>query len=200
MSIGFMALAWKTDMPSGRKLVLLALCDNANNQGECYPSVDAISRKCSMGQRTVQQHISDLEAAGILTRHFRSGRSTVYKIDPRNFCPPAGAAPVRNSHPTSTKPACLPLQIPDSPPASPAPIIINEPSKNPSPKRQMVRGTRLAPTWELPGAWIEWALQQQPTWTAEHVCFVADKFRDHWIGLPGQRGVKADWLATWRNW
>ncbi|TPW26014.1 DUF1376 domain-containing protein [Pararhizobium mangrovi] len=28
----------------------------------------------------------------------------------------------------------------------------------------------------------------------------ADKFRDHWVGQPGQRGVKADWQATWRNW
>ncbi|MGU3575660.1 YdaU family protein [Brucellaceae bacterium C25G] len=28
----------------------------------------------------------------------------------------------------------------------------------------------------------------------------ADKFRDYWNGQPGQRGVKLDWLATWRNW
>lgn len=28
----------------------------------------------------------------------------------------------------------------------------------------------------------------------------ADKFRDYWDGQPGQRGVKLDWPATWRNW
>ncbi|KAB2761724.1 hypothetical protein F9L00_12725 [Brucella anthropi] len=28
----------------------------------------------------------------------------------------------------------------------------------------------------------------------------ADKFRDYWRGQPGQRGVKLDWEATWRNW
>lgn len=28
----------------------------------------------------------------------------------------------------------------------------------------------------------------------------ADKFRDYWNSQPGQRGVKLDWLATWRNW
>ena len=27
-----------------------------------------------------------------------------------------------------------------------------------------------------------------------------DKFRDHWKAAPGQRGVKLDWDATWRNW
>lgn len=26
------------------------------------------------------------------------------------------------------------------------------------------------------------------------------KFRDYWAGIPGQRGVKLDWDATWRNW
>ncbi len=26
------------------------------------------------------------------------------------------------------------------------------------------------------------------------------KFRDYWIAQPGQRGVKLDWDATWRNW
>ena len=26
------------------------------------------------------------------------------------------------------------------------------------------------------------------------------KFKDHWRAAAGQRGVKADWPATWRNW
>lgn len=30
---------------------------------------------------------------------------------------------------------------------------------------------------------------------AEHRVFV-----DYWIAQPGQRGVKTDWPATWRNW
>ena len=28
----------------------------------------------------------------------------------------------------------------------------------------------------------------------------ADKFRDHWRQQPGQKGVKLDWTAAWRNW
>ena len=28
----------------------------------------------------------------------------------------------------------------------------------------------------------------------------AHKFRDYWNAQPGQRGVKLDWQATWRNW
>lgn len=26
------------------------------------------------------------------------------------------------------------------------------------------------------------------------------KFRDYWISQPGQKGIKLDWPATWRNW
>jgi hypothetical protein len=62
------------------------------------------------------------------------------------------------------------------------------------------RGTPLPPTWTLPEAWKQWALEAQPAWNAAHVQFVAEKFRDHWTALPGQRGIKADWLAAWRNW
>ncbi|MBK4733391.1 helix-turn-helix domain-containing protein [Noviherbaspirillum pedocola] len=200
MSIELMTLAWKTDLPSGRKLVLLALCDHANNHGQCYPSIEAISRKCSMGQRTIQQHLGELEAVGILVRHFRSGRSTLYKVEPRNFCIPAAPAVLHDARSIRTISAPLPPQIPSDTAAKLAPIIVNEPSNDSSRKRQVLRGTRLPPAWELPRAWAEWALQQQPSWTAEHVHFVADKFRDHWTALPGQRGVKTDWLATWRNW
>jgi uncharacterized protein YdaU (DUF1376 family) len=27
-----------------------------------------------------------------------------------------------------------------------------------------------------------------------------EKFRDYWLGQPGQKGVKLDWQATWKNW
>ena len=29
--------------------------------------------------------------------------------------------------------------------------------------------------------------------------WLADKFRDYWVSLPGQRARKLDWVATWRN-
>ena len=200
MSISFMALAWKADIPSGRKLVLLALCDHANGQGECYPSVDAIARKCSMGQRTVQQHIGELESAGILVRRFRNGRSTLYRLEPHNFCSTAGAAAPQDSALQYAASGISPPQLLHRTPADPAPISISEPSLKSSNNRQVVRGTPLPPMWTLPELWAEWALQAQPTWTVAHVRFVAEKFRDHWAALPGQRGIKGDWLSTWRNW
>lgn len=35
---------------------------------------------------------------------------------------------------------------------------------------------------------------------ASEIAREADKFRDYWRGQSGQRGVKLDWQATWKNW
>ncbi len=196
MSISFMALAWKTDISAGRKLVLLSLCDHANRQGECYPSVEAIAHKCSMGQRTVQQHISDLERAGMLVRRFRKGRSTLYQLHPDKFFTPAESAIPQIPPSTCAASDTLPPQHSHHAPADPAPINVIDPSTN----RQVVRSAPLPANWALPPLWAEWALQQQSIWTMADVQFVAEKFRDHWATLPGPRGMKTDWFAAWRNW
>ena len=85
-----MTLAWKSDLPSGEKMVLLALCDNANDQGECYPSVSMLSEKCSLSERSVFNHIAKLEKIGAIVRENRTGRSTIYHIDPCKFTQLAG--------------------------------------------------------------------------------------------------------------
>lgn len=64
----------------------------------------------------------------------------------------------------------------------------------PSPKR----GSRLPDDWLLPREWGEWAVTEGMDELS--VRREAEKFRDYWHSLPGQRGVKLDWLATWRNW
>jgi hypothetical protein len=62
------------------------------------------------------------------------------------------------------------------------------------------RGTRLPQEWFLTKVWAEEARVIQPSWTDDHIRFEADKFKDHWVAVSGQKGVKVDWLATWRNW
>lgn len=120
-----MTLAWKTSFQSGRKMVLLALCDNASDEGICYPSVATLVRKCSMAERTVQGHITDLEKLGIVRREFRTGRSTYYHIDASKICTP------QNLHPTPADAAPPPRRICTPPPAGLAPITIKEPPVEP---------------------------------------------------------------------
>jgi DNA-binding transcriptional ArsR family regulator len=125
MSITLMTMAWKTAFQAGRKMVLLALCDNASDEGMCYPSVATLVRKCSMAERTVQGHIADLEKLGIVRREFRTGRSTLYQIDGSKICTP------QNLHPTPADTAPPPPQPLHPPPAGVAPITIIEPSVEP---------------------------------------------------------------------
>lgn len=62
------------------------------------------------------------------------------------------------------------------------------------------RGTRLPADWQLPLTWGEWAMSERQQWTADDVRACADRFRDYWISLSGQKATKTDWQATWRNW
>lgn len=61
------------------------------------------------------------------------------------------------------------------------------------------RGTRLADDWVLPRAWGEWAIKQRPDLTRKDILALADEFKDYWIAVPGVKGTKRDWFATWRN-
>jgi uncharacterized protein YdaU (DUF1376 family) len=60
------------------------------------------------------------------------------------------------------------------------------------------KGTRLPDNWVLPKEFGEWAISEG--WPESSIREQALIFKDYWIGLSGQRAVKQDWLATWRNW
>lgn len=61
------------------------------------------------------------------------------------------------------------------------------------------KGSRLTEDWVLPRGWGQWAVESEGL-TEEEVRRQAERFRDFWLGVSGQRGVKMDWQATWRNW
>ena len=65
------------------------------------------------------------------------------------------------------------------------------------PNKENKRGSRLSQDWFLTKAMGEWALQERPDIDVRQV---ANQFKDYWIAQPGQKGVKLDWDATWRNW
>ena len=61
------------------------------------------------------------------------------------------------------------------------------------------RGSRLPDEFQLPRQWGEWALDNSNL-NHEQIRREGEKFRDHWLSASGSKGVKKDWLATWRNW
>jgi hypothetical protein len=72
-----------------------------------------------------------------------------------------------------------------------------EGDNSPSVSGPRKRGTRLPEGW-LP----EPNVRSQMAAERADVDLVAEhaKFCDHWRAQPGQKGVKLDWAATWRNW
>jgi len=149
MSNRLLNAAFKTQLPNREKFVLVALCDQADDEGMCFPSVPLLAARCSMSLRSVQGALRALEALGVLKRDFRQGRSTVYRIVSGLLVhAPAGSAdtqplPPAEAAPEPRKPCALPAQdLHHSPadlaqaPAAVAPITLTQPSPEPSVNHQ----------------------------------------------------------------
>lgn len=120
-----MAAAWELDIPLTEKMVLLCLCDHANDSGHCWPSIARMAAKCSVSERTVQRAIKSLNDRGIVSWDDVPGRSHRFVIDPRHIVTPDTVSPLT----MTTKPPTQCHPTPDT--VSPKPsITIKQPSKN----------------------------------------------------------------------
>lgn len=59
MSLKQTQWAWDLPLKPGLKLVLLALADYANDQGECYPSLKQLQKKSGFARSTLIEHLPD---------------------------------------------------------------------------------------------------------------------------------------------
>lgn len=72
MSIAAINWAWSQQAPtSTAKLVLVALADHANAEGECWPSMGSVASLAQCSTRQVSRCVDALEDAGLLTRKRR---------------------------------------------------------------------------------------------------------------------------------
>ncbi len=114
MSLMMMTEAFKRKVGNpARKLVLLKLADNANDQGECWPSYGHIASECEMGRSTVKAHIKRLAADGyLLIQERRKGErqsSNMYKLTLEQGKEVSRAKPKRRAG--EKKPMLIPGQI-----------------------------------------------------------------------------------------
>jgi uncharacterized protein YdaU (DUF1376 family) len=74
-------------------------------------------------------------------------------------------------------------------------------ANNQEPKReqrqQRSRGSRLPPDWEPSEILKAWASKERPDLDPR---VTLERFRDYWASVPGGKGLKLDWDATFRNW
>jgi len=64
-------------------------------------------------------------------------------------------------------------------------------------KDKKTLGKRLASDSCLTKEWEDFCVEQRPELNPAKTF---DQFKDYWIAQAGQKGVKLDWFATWRNW
>jgi len=63
MAIGYSNAVWN-GLPSikgGKRLVLLCLCDRANQNGICWPSISDTAKRAQLSSRMVKRHLKELE-------------------------------------------------------------------------------------------------------------------------------------------
>jgi len=150
-----MNAVWAHPFQSTRKLVALSLADQANDSGECYPSIPMIAERCGLSERAVHIALNDLEREGMFSRVTRSGRSTLYKLsDPCTWCTPSGTpaprAPLNDVHPTPERRAPLPLNDVHPTPERRAPITTTTEAKA---KAKEKRAPLALPSWLPVAAW-----------------------------------------------
>jgi len=78
----------------------------------------------------------------------------------------------------------------------------NNPNQEPlttnhKPIEKKTLGKRLASDFSFPVEWEQFCKATRPEL---HPTKTFDQFKDYWIAQAGQKGVKLDWFATWRNW
>jgi len=82
-------------------------------------------------------------------------------------------------------------------PPNATPIATNNHKPLPNNQDKNKRGSRLSSDFLFTGDWLAFCKQERPDLEPVQTF---EKFKDYWIAQAGQKGVKLDWFATWRNW
>jgi Helix-turn-helix domain len=83
MSISKMTDAWKVPCETHtQKLVLIALADNASDQGLCWPSLSTLARKCDLSRQGVIDQIEKLGGCGLVKTVKKDGLTNRYIVLP----------------------------------------------------------------------------------------------------------------------
>ncbi|TBL44272.1 hypothetical protein EYA84_02180 [Verrucosispora sp. SN26_14.1] len=153
--------------------------------------------------------LASLSTAGLIQRYEASGRQYLYIVGWDEH--------QRVSHPSKAR-----YPRPTEPPTSgnePEPAPSGNPPENlPSPPENLVpeqgagsreqgtgnrdsaprkRGTRLPDDFAVTDEMKAWFATNCPGVNGSRE---TEKFRNYWRSAAGQKGVKLDWPATWRNW
>lgn len=198
------AIAWAAKQKAGSpgaKLVLIALANYANEDGECWPSQATLAQWTEQGERTIRRHLIDLEQLGLITRKARtsSGNFTsdliLLNVSRRPILPAA----ILTDGQKRQLPAANLATYPSIEPKERDVSRTADAKQKAKPQKTSLReqSSRLNPDWS-PGEELKaWVRKRRQDLDLQET---VDSFRDYWVAKPGAAGQKLDWDATFRNW
>lgn len=216
--VGFSATKWAWDAPvesSSERLVLLVLAKHADEEGgSIRAGVNTLAEETHLNRKTVFAALASLCEKGLV---FRSsivlGKTNDYQL---NFSSTENGPSQKRGDPKTVQEVsqkrdgwCTENGTPGVPNLGHKKNREKNkeenrekkegaaaPSAPPSrPKRDTKRGTRLT-IETLPDEWRAYVEEKAPDLDAD---LVFEEFHDYWIAVPGAKGVKLDWFATFRN-
>ena len=184
------------------KAVLIALADHANDDWTCWPSVTRLGLFTALSERTVQRALRRLTAEGLITLVARQNQSCLITLiaddSPVAATPLSPPACHRSPVTVTPTPVTLtpePSGTPTEPPVEPSsPRTRGTTQESPHAVAAESRGSRLAADWQPSAAERRYAIER-----GLDPGLIAEEFRNYWLAVPGSRGRKLDWAATFRN-
>jgi Helix-turn-helix domain len=175
-----------TNLSCTEKLVLLVLADYHHTQKKAaWPSIPLLAKECLTTERNLYRILGRLEEKQFITRNVESGKLSEYRICGLDTPDILSGVPL-------TLPLTSEAPTPDNTPDITGIVI----RKNGVERENRYRGTRLPVDFKITDDHRRIAEQENlPTPESE-----INKFRDYWSAIPGAKGFKLDWDATFRNW
>jgi predicted transcriptional regulator len=199
---------YRSDLTPAAFMVYTAIVFRAQRR-KCFPSIQYIADRTGLNRDTVSTSLQRLEREGLIgieRRYNERGQtSSMYTIITVPYAEKSGMAIKRDAEksdsPPSEKLGTNQINVNQS--------VSNEtlsatqtkkPAKQEKPKTtpKATKGTRIPDSFQITDELRKWAIAEGAT--AVQVERETAKFVDYWSAVPGARGVKLDWIATWRNW
>jgi hypothetical protein len=187
-----MNAVWQHSKSVGRaRLVLLAIADHQGEIG-AWPSIATLAKMVNASERSVQRDIQQLVELGELDVEVQSAPTRNQYKSNLYWVQLPGVTGVTNSASGVTELQSGVTESASGVTAGGALTLI-EPLKKPN----RTLSYRLPENWQPKESDIEVMRNHFP---AIDLKLETHAFRDYWLSVPGAKGKKADWDATWRNW
>lgn len=196
------------ELSQGAEILFYRLMVNADDFGLFDARLKLIASKCfplkSIDSKRLQSDIAELCAVGLVSLYEVDGR-TYGQIVSWEKHQQIRAKRAKFPLPTSESASTCNQLISDASNGNHvqanAPVIQSNPIQSESESKpnpvEKQRATRFPADAVLSDEWFDFCQTARPDLNPEKTF---ESFKDYWIAIPGAKGTKQDWPATWRNW